>query len=377
MTGPIDKACHDLLSPEMRLISAVGALLRAHWRPVVHWAVVAVAVGALATQAARLSHDVALAGGPLAHLRWRWLLLAAVTGVGGLALYGEMHRQLLMVGGARLSVLTIQGITFAQNAISNTVPVVGGAGALAYAIEQLRRQRVDAPLASWTVFVAGVLDTVALAALSVLGLGWAAHLPVVVVVVGVAVVVAGAAGCWMVLTHPAVLRGAMHLLLVASSRIPGLCRACRVTWARRAEQGARRLSARIALLRPNGRRWLALSFLVIASWGLDFLTLIAVVAAVGSPVPISVLVIGFLIVQGSIALQIFPGGAGLASAGLLGVMVTAGIATAPAAATALVYRGISWLALALVGWVVYVVRIHTGPAVVHHHPPEYSEAAGA
>lgn len=77
-----------------------------------------------------------------------------------------------------------------------------------------------------------------------------------------------------------------------------------------------------------------------------------VVAAVGSPVPVIVLAVGFLIVQGSIALQIFPGGAGLASAGLLGVMITAGIATAHAAASALVYRGIGWIALALVGWVV-------------------------
>ncbi|MBB5159264.1 lysylphosphatidylglycerol synthase transmembrane domain-containing protein [Saccharopolyspora phatthalungensis] len=356
------------------MITKSGAVLRAHWKPILHWAVAAVALAALATQAPGLSHDVVMAGEPLAHLRWPWMVLAVVAGLGGLALYGEMHRQLLMVGGARLSVPTIQGITFAQNAISNTVPVVGGAGALAYAIDQLRQQRVDAPLASWAVFVAGVLDTVALLALAVLGLGWAVHVPMIVVVAGVAVIVVGAAGCWMVLTHPAVLQRAMQVILVASSHIPGLCRACRVTWTRRAEESARRLSARIAMLRPNGRRWLLLGGLVITSWVLDFLTLIAAVAAVGSPVPLSVLVLGFLIVQGSIALQIFPGGAGLASAGLLGVMVAAGIAAAPAAASALVYRGISWLALALVGWVVYVMRIHTGPVAMHRHSAEYGEA---
>lgn len=349
-------------------------VLRAHWRLIVHWAVVGVAAGALATQAPKLSHDVVLAGGPLAHLQWLWVLLAALAGLGGLALYGEMHRQLLMVGGVRLSVPAVQGITFAQNAISNTVPVVGGAGALAYAIEQFRRRRVDTPLASWAVFVAGALDTVALLVVAVLGLGWVAHVSVILVILGVVVIVAGAAGCWMLLTHPAILRRSMHGLLVVSSRIPGLCLPCRVTWARRAERGALRLSARLAVLRPDGRRWLVLGVLVIASWALDFLTLIAVVAAVGSPVPVSVLVLGFLIVQGSIALQIFPGGAGLASAGLLGVLVAAGVAAAPAAASTIMYRGISWLALALIGWVIYLIQIHTGPVIVHRHPPEYSEA---
>jgi putative heme transporter len=349
------------------------AVLRARWRPIVHWALAAVAVGALATQAPTLSHDLVLAGEPLAHLRWRWLFLAALAALGGLALYGEMHRQLLMVGGAKLSIPTVQAITFAQNAISNTVPVVGGAGALAYAIEQLRRQRVDAPLASWVVFVAGLLDTLALLVLAVLGLGWAAGVPIPLVTLGMAVIVVGAAGCWMLLIHPAVLRVAMHLLLVAGSHIPGLCLACRKTWARRAEQGARRLSVRVGLLRPSGRRWLTLSVLVIASWALDFLTLIATVAAVGSPVQMTVLVLGFLVVQASIALQIFPGGAGLASAGLFGVMVAAGVAVAPAAASTLVYRGITWMALALVGWVIYVIRIHTGPDIVHRHPPEHGQ----
>lgn len=356
------------------VVSASMTMLRAHWRPIVHWAVAAAAAGALATQIPKLSHDLVLAGEPLAHMRWRWLLLAAIAALGGLALYGEMHRQLLMVGGVRLSIRTIQGITFAQNAISNTVPVVGGAGALAYAIEQLRRQRVDAPLASWAVFLAGLLDTLALLVLAVLGLGWAVHLPVLLVTLAVVVIVLGAAICWIVLTHPAVLRRAMHVLLVVGSHLPVLCLECRQTWARRAEQGARRLSVRIGLLRPTSRRWLILAVLVIASWGLDFFTLIAAVAAVGLPVPVSVLLVGFLIVQASIALQIFPGGAGLASAGLLGVMVAAGVAVAPAAASTLLYRGITWTALALVGWVVYVIRIHTGPEIAHRHPPEYSHA---
>jgi uncharacterized protein (TIRG00374 family) len=354
------------------LIRSWVAILRTRWRPILHWAVVAVAIGFLATEAPKLFSDVLLAAGPLGHLRLQWLALAALTGLGGLALYAEMHRQLLLAGGVRLPIATIQGITFAQNAISNTVPVVGGAGALVYAIDQFRRYRVDAALASWAVLLAGVLDTVALLVLGALGLGWAAHIPVVVTVLGSAIIAVGAAGIWTVLTHPRVLQRALHVLLIISRRLPGLCPTCRRAWARQAEQAARRLAARLALLRPDAHRWLALIALVIASWLLDFFTLITIVAAVGTPVPVTVLIVGFLVVQGSIALQIFPGGAGLASAGLLGVLLASGIPTAPAAASTMLYRAISWLALTAIGWAVYMLRIHTGPLHQHRHAPEHA-----
>jgi uncharacterized protein (TIRG00374 family) len=354
------------------LIRSWVAILRTRWRPTLHWAVVAVAIGFLATEAPKLSHDVLLAAGPLEHLRWQWMALAALTGLGGLALYAEMHRQLLLVGGARLPIRTVQGITFAQNAISNTVPVVGGAGALVYAITQFRRYRVDAALASWAVLLAGVLDTIALLVLGTLGLGWAAHIPAAVTILGSAVIALGAAGGWTVVTHPRVLRRPLHLLLIISRRLPGLCPTCRHAWARQAEQAARRLATRLTLLRPDARRWLMLIALVTASWLLDFLTLIIIVAAVGTPVPVGVLIVGFLVVQGSIALQIFPGGAGLASAGLFGVLVASGIPTAPAAASTMLYGAISWLALSAIGWAIYMLRIHTGPLHQHRHAPEHA-----
>jgi len=58
--------------------------------------------------------------------------LPALTGVGVLAAYGELYRQLFNVGGARVNVVSLQGINFAHNAVSTTVPVVGGAGSIGY-----------------------------------------------------------------------------------------------------------------------------------------------------------------------------------------------------------------------------------------------------
>jgi putative heme transporter len=355
------------------LLAEWASTLRKHWRTAAHWLVVGAAVGYLAWLMPGLAGQFAQAIGPLEHLRREWVIVAVLCGVGALALYAEMHRQLLLVGGASLPVITVQGINAVENAVSTTVPVVGGAGALAYAIDQLRRRGVDAALASWSVLVAGVIATLTLLVLGTLGLGWTGRIPVALAVSLAALIVLATVGAWNVLTHPAVLRRSLRLLLLLGRWVPGLCRTCRSTWTARAEEASGRLSTRIALLQPSGVRWLVLITLAALSWILDYLTLAASVAAVNSSVPWAVLVVGFLLVQGSIALQIFPGGVGLAGTSLFASLLASGVATESAAASVLIYRSISWLGLALLGWAVYALWIHTAPIHLHRHAPEIGQ----
>lgn len=346
------------------------AAVREHWRKAMHWVVVGAGVGYLAWRIPGFVGVVARSGHQLDHLRWDLLTLALCCGVAALVVYGEIHRQLLVVGGAYLSVPTVQGINMVENAVSTTIPVVGGAGALAYAIEQLRRRGVDAALASWSVLVAGLLDILVLAALGALALGWSHRIPLglaVLLAIGVAVV---AVGGWALLTHPTVLRYGLHGLLQVGNVIPVGCGECRRARAERIEQSVQRLATRIALLRPSSGRWLGLVGLTVVSWTFDYLTLVLVVVAVGVPVPWPVLAVGFLVVQGSIALQVFPGGAGLAETGLLGVLVAADVPASPAAASVLIYRAISWLGLSALGWAVYAVWIHRSPVRLHQHVAE-------
>lgn len=352
------------------LVHMWGAALRRHWRATAHWLVVGAAVGYLAWLTPGLAREFARAIGPLEHLRLEWVLVAVVCSVAALALYGEMHRQLLLVGGARLPVTTVQGINVVENAVSTTVPVVGGAGAIVYAIDQLRRRGVDSALASWSVLVAGVIATLTLLVLGALGLSWGGRIPVALGVSIAALIILGSVGVWNVLTHPAVLQRSLRVLLLLGRWIPGLCRSCRGTWAERAEETSRRLSTRIALLQPSGLRWVLLIMLAALSWIMDYLTLAASLAAVGSSAPWAVLLVGFLLVQGSIALQVFPGGAGLAGTSLLALLLASGVATGSAAASVLIYRSISWLGLAFLGWVIYALWIHTAPIHLHRHAPE-------
>jgi uncharacterized membrane protein YbhN (UPF0104 family) len=302
--------------------------------------------------------------------------LAIVVNLGAVALYAELHRQLLLVGRLRIPVPAVQGITFAQNSITNTVPVVGGAAALGYAITRFRRWGADPALASWAVLLAGLLTTLWLLVLGAWGLAAAGVLPWAAAgVVVVAIVIGGPAG-WLLVTHPTVLRRLLHPALRLAANLPHPCAQCRSGWADNVEAAVQRGTARIALLRPGALRWLMLLGIAAGTWALDFAGLGASAAAILRTVPWSGLIVGFLLVQASIALQVLPGGAGLADVGLLGALSAARVDVGAAAAIVLLYRSTSWLLPSILGWFVYAVQIHVIRPLPHMHRPAAQPAPG-
>jgi putative heme transporter len=300
-------------------------------RTALRWGLVLAALGWTASQLPPLVRSVSAGAGVLRELRWGWIAGAALLGLAAVGLYGELHRQLLAVGGARPPAGAVQSISFAQNAIGNTVPVVGGAGALAYAVAGLRRRGVDAALAAWAVLFAGVLSILCLVALGAAALTVAGRLPLPGAGLVVAGVVAAVALVVGLARHPAALRGA---------------------------------AARLLPVHPSSRQWVWLLGAAVVPWLADFATLVVAAAAVPGRVPWPALVEGFLVVQGSIALQVLPGGAGLAEVGLLGVLLGSGTAAGPAAAVVLVYRLSSWLLPSALGWLTYGAQLRHPEAAV-------------
>ena len=347
---------------------AVRTRRRASLRAALHWAVLAAAVGYLAYQLPPLVRSARAQSDRLGDVGWGWAALGALLGIAAVAVYAELHRVLLAIGGARLPAGTVQSITFAENAIGNTIPVVGGAGGLAYAITRFHRRGAEPAVASWAVLLAGLLTTLTLVELAAAGLAVTGRLPrapCIVVLVGTAAV---AVGLWTAATHPPVLRSVLRPLLRAGRWIPGQCPVCREGRAADPEGLTERVSARLALLRPSRGQWVQLLAISLLTWVLDFGDLLASSAAALGTVPVSALVWGFVIVQGSIALQILPGGAGLAEVGLLGALLAAGAPAGPAAITVLLYRAGSWLLPTLLGWAAYGAHIHLTRARPHRHP---------
>ncbi|MBB5155991.1 lysylphosphatidylglycerol synthase transmembrane domain-containing protein [Saccharopolyspora phatthalungensis] len=344
--------------------------MRQRVRTIAQWAVVLGGLGVLGWQLPVLASEAGRLGAELAHLRWGWVGVAVLLGVGSLAAYGELHRWLLIAGGVRLPVRTVQAINFAENALSTTLPAVGNAVGFVYATYQLRKRNVDVALAAWSAVLSGAIATVLLMLLGIAGAGGTGQISPLVAGALSSVVVLTAWVCWAVVTRPSALRRCLLALTWLGRRLPGRCRTCRRAWTTDPDATVRRLADRIGLLRPSGPQWVAVVALAALSWILDYLSLCLSVVALGHPIPWSTLVLGYLAVQGAIALQIFPGGAGLAEGGLLGVLIASGIPAAPAMATVLVYRAINWLGLAALGWVVYAVQIHLAPRREHMHAPE-------
>jgi uncharacterized membrane protein YbhN (UPF0104 family) len=252
--------------------------------------------------------------------------------------------------------------------VANTVPVVGGAAAIAYAISRFHRRGADPALASWAALLAGLVSSLCLVALGSAGLALAGAVPVgPAALVALATAVLSVLG-WHLVSHPAVLGRVLTPLLHRARRAPASCEPCRSGWADDLARTVTAVTGRIALLRPSAGRWTWIIGLAALSWALDFAALSSSAYAVLGEVPWAAVVEGFLVVQASIALQVLPGGAGLAEVGLAGILA-AGAAAGAGAAVTVLYRSVSWLIPSLLGWVVYAVQIRTlGPASDRHGP---------
>jgi uncharacterized membrane protein YbhN (UPF0104 family) len=332
-----------------------------------HWLLVAAALGYTGYKVPPLFSAARAELGHLGELRWGWIVVSLLLGLCALALYGEIHRRLLAVGGAHLPVGAVQSITFAENAIAETVPVVGGAGAIAYGISRFHRRGADTEVAAWAVLLSGAVATLCLAGISAVALAATGRLAVPVAAVLVVGVVGAGVGGWALVTHPVVLRRVVDPVLHLALHVPGGCPTCRARRVATLEQRVSDVAARLGRLRPSGWQWLVLVAVSCLTYGCDFAALATASAAVLPVVPWSALVWGYLLVQGSIALQVLPGGAGLAEVGLLGALLAAGVPAAPAAGVVLIYRVASWLLPTALGWGAYAVQIHALRPPPHQH----------
>ena len=332
-----------------------------------HWLLVAAALAYIGYQGPRLLSSVRDAASDLSRLHWGWVAASVVLGLLAVAIYALVHRELLLVGRARVPTRAVVSITYAQNSINATVPAVGAPASIAYAISRLRRCGVDSALATWVVMFAGLLDTLCLVGLAAVALAIAGLVPVPLAAVIIVSLVAGTVALWMLITHPDVMQRVLRPILWFDRFVPTGCQDCRAHRASDLDGLTRRVATRVAKLRPSPWQWTRVLGITVFSWIVDFANLIAATATAVRPVPWAALVLGFLVVQAAIALAVIPGGAGLADLGLLGVLLGAGVAAGPAAAVVLVYRASSWLLPAVVGWINYGVQIHLMQPRRHRH----------
>jgi len=318
----------------------------------VRWAVLVVVALVLAVEVALVWDQLAKAARSLLSAKWYWLLASALAAVLLMHSFAEVQRTLLASAGVRVKELRSEAAYYAANALSTTLP----GGPVLAATFLLRQQRIwgaSTLVASWQLVMSGVLQAVGLA---LLGLGGAFFL--------------GAKNNPFSLLFT--LGGFVALLLLAqavASRpelIDGI--GCRVLSrvnsirGRPADTGLAKWREMLAQLESVSLRRsdLAVAF----SWSLvnrfaDVACLAFAAYAAGYHASIGGLTVACAAARAVGTIPLMPGGLLVVEAVLVPGLASSGMPLSGAISTMLIYRLISWLLLAAVGWVVFFFMFRT------------------
>jgi uncharacterized protein (TIRG00374 family) len=320
-------------------------MLRRSWpfvRLLLGLAVVALAVWVLS------AHTDELSGlpGVFEKLNWWWLSAAVAAEVLSFVSFAAMQRWLLKVGGLGAPMAPLLKMSFASQAIANSLPG-GNAVSAVYGFRWFRRFGASNTLAAWAMVGTVIASIVSLALVATLGLVMAteegASLDLIPAIIG-ALVVTTAIGALFVYERPLlmVLTFSLRLSRSITGRPKGDTEAHfkkSLLWITSVQLGWRQVA--ITLL------WGA------ANWLFDCACFAMMFLAIGAAIPWKGLLLAYGAGQLAAALPITPGGLGVVEGSITIALVAFGGAETTTVDAVLLYRLISfWLVLA-VGWALW------------------------
>lgn len=283
-----------------------------------------------------------------------WLALAAAAEAGSLVAFGISRRTLLRANGGRIRLRTVMAVTYASQALSQSIPFAGAELAVVYSYRQFRRFGLDAPTTSWALTVSWMCSTASLALLLLSG---AIANPAAT---GTALGFAGAA---LYLLPPAAVLLALRFTRVRRvlHRVLAWVASGLKRMFGKPERGADGLEE---FLDEVSRTTLpasqyALAFVTaIGNFALDCAALALSIAAMGQPVPWGslLLVYGAGVTAGSTGLT--PGGFLLVELTMSAALTASGVPGAKAIAAVLAYRVVNFWLVLLGGWLTMAVLTH-------------------
>jgi uncharacterized protein (TIRG00374 family) len=298
----------------------------------------------------------------LSHLRWQWLLAAAVVETASFVAFALVQRRLLAAGGVDVSLGRLTAVTLASTAIANSMPA-GPLVSSVFAFRQYRKRGADAALAGWTLGAVFVCAAVTLAVVAAAGVAIAgaegAGLDLIGVTVGVLVL--------------ALLLGALFVQRRAFVWVvTGALRTSRrfLRWpGDDVQDRIDTIVVRLTTVTLTGRGLATVAGWGVANWMLDCGCLALSFVALGVGVPWKGLLLAYGAGQLAANLPITPGGLGVVEGSLTIALTQFGGAEYSTVAAVFLYRVLSfWVGLP-VGWGTWAAlvwfdrRAGSGPAV--------------
>jgi putative heme transporter len=320
----------------------VPRALRKAWptiRVIIGFALVVIALWVLSSKTSELE-DFSTA---FRHFNWWWTVPAVIAEIASYFCFAAMQFELLQAGHLRAPWTPLVKLSFASQAITNSLPI-GNAVSSVYGFRWFRRFGADNTLAVWALAGTLVAASVSLSLVAILGLGVAtqegASFDLVPVLIGTFVFMLGI-GSLFVYERP--LRAVVSSALKVSVAVTGRPRGDTVAL-------IDRITAWMTAVRLS---WSQIGRIVTwgtVNWLLDCACFAMMFLALGAPIPWKGLLLAYGAGQLAATLPITPGGLGVVEGSITVALVAFGGPDASTAYAVLLYRIISFWMILVIGW---------------------------
>jgi putative heme transporter len=316
------------------------------------WVVLGIAVVVLAAEAGLVWDQLALAWRSLYTAKWWWVLAAIGAALASMHSFAQIQRTLLRSAGVIVKQWRSEAAFYAGNALSTTLP----GGPVLSATFVYRQQRIwgaSPVVASWQLVMSGALQVVGLA---LLGLGGAFLLGAknnpfsLIFTLGgfVALILLAQA----VATRPELIDGIGVRVLGWVNSVRG----------KPADAGLPKWRETLEQLESVSlsRRELAIAFSwSLFNWIADVACLAFAAHAAGGAPSLAGLTVAYAAARAVGSIPLMPGGLLVVEAILVPGLVSSGMSLPAAISAMLIYRLISWIFIAAIGWVVFFFMFRT------------------
>lgn len=278
----------------------------------------------------------------LSHPDFRWVAVAAACELVSFLAYAGAQRHLARAAGHRLSVGWLAALAVSAQALNNFLPA-GYVAANLFNFRQLRGRHLAAPVTAWLLLVTSVLYIGALALLALVGSEipgggegtTSSDLRLAALAVLAVLVLLGVAALFLV-RRPEARRSALSTLEAVArgiNRPPGSAAAM-----------ARRIASRLGEVRLSKRTLLLASGMFVLGWLADAACLVSALLAIGAAPPWNELLLAYCGAQLVSFVPLTPGGLGVVEGSLAVTLVGTGGGASQVLAAVLLYRAISYWA---------------------------------
>jgi putative heme transporter len=318
----------------------------------VRWVILGIVAIVLAAEVALVWDQLAKAWQSLYSAKWWWLLAAVLAAGASMHSFAQIQRTLLKSAGVHINRWRSEAAFYAANSLSTTLP----GGPVLSATFLLRQQRIwgaSTLVASWQLVMSGVLQAVGLA---MLGLGGAFLLGAKNNPFSLLFTLGGFVALLLlaqaVASRPELIDGIGVRVLSWVNSIRG----------KPAGAGLEKWRETLNQLESVslGRRDLAVAFSwSLFNWIADVACLGFAAYAAGGTASVAGLAVAYAAARAVGSIPLMPGGLLVVEAVLVPGLVTSGMSLSGAISAMLIYRLISWLFIAAIGWVVFFFMFRT------------------